>query len=52
MEDLKLVLIDGQLTPFVTKKIKPAKGRFEGDPKGMLSGEAYLRNWKVNNGED
>jgi len=36
----------------VTKKIKPFKGRFEGDPKGAFSGEAYLNKWKVENGED
>jgi large subunit ribosomal protein L41 len=40
-----------QLTPFVTRKIKPTRGRFEGDPKGALSGEAYLARWKLENGE-
>ncbi|TVY27644.1 54S ribosomal protein, mitochondrial [Lachnellula hyalina] len=45
-------LKDFKLTPFVTKKIKPFKGRFEGDPKGAFSGEAYLNKWKVENGED
>ncbi|KAG0648719.1 hypothetical protein D0Z07_4649 [Hyphodiscus hymeniophilus] len=47
-KDLK----DFKLTPFVTKRIRPMKGRFEGDPKGALSGEAYLRKWKAENGED
>lgn len=46
------MLIDFQLTPFVTRKMKPIKGRFEGDPKGALSGEAYLKKWKEENGED
>lgn len=41
-----------QLTPFVSKKIEPAKGRFEGDPKGALSGEGYLKRWKEENGSD
>ena len=41
-----------QLTPFVTKKMKPTKGNFEGDSKGGLSGEAYLKRWKVENGTD
>ncbi|PSS13069.1 hypothetical protein M430DRAFT_106012 [Amorphotheca resinae ATCC 22711] len=45
-------LKDFKLTPFVTRKIKPTRGRFEGDPKGALSGEAYLSRWKVENGED
>jgi large subunit ribosomal protein L41 len=36
----------------VTKKIKPVKGRFEGDPKGAFSGEAFLKKWKDENGED
>ena len=41
-----------QLTPFVTKKIQPARGRFENDPKGAFSPEAYLEKWKAENGED
>src|SRR4051794_2581542 len=44
------MLIDTQLTPFVTRTIEPVKGRFEGDPKGALSGEAYLSRWKIENG--
>ncbi|ESZ94696.1 hypothetical protein SBOR_4947 [Sclerotinia borealis F-4128] len=35
-----------KLSPFVTKKITPPRGRFENDPKGAFSGEAYLRKWK------
>jgi hypothetical protein len=46
------LLIDVQLTPFVTKKISVSKGRFEGDKKGAFSGEAYLAKWKAENGED
>ncbi|RFU31667.1 hypothetical protein B7463_g4676, partial [Scytalidium lignicola] len=45
-------LKDFKLTPFVTRKMKPIKGRFERDPKGALSGEAYLAKWKAENGED
>lgn len=41
-----------QLTPFVTTKIKATKGRFENDPKGAFSAEAYLAKWKSENGED
>ncbi|KAL7270362.1 60S ribosomal protein L27, mitochondrial [Rhizina undulata] len=38
------------LTPFVTMKLKPTKGRFEyGSP---LSGEGYLARWKAENGEN
>jgi large subunit ribosomal protein L41 len=32
--------------------MKPIRGRFEGDPKGALSGKAYLARWKAENGED
>lgn len=41
-----------QLTPFVTTKIRATKGRFENDPKGAFSPEAYLTKWKAENGED
>lgn len=44
-------LKDFNLTPFVTTKIKPTRGRFE-DPKGAFSAEAYLAKWKLENGED
>ena len=46
------IRLSSQLTPFVSKKIAPAKGRFEGDPKGALSGEGYLKRWKEENGSD
>ncbi|KAI9825394.1 MAG: hypothetical protein M1832_001124 [Thelocarpon impressellum] len=45
-------LKDFTLTPFVTRKMKPTRGRFEGDPKGALSGLRYLARWKEENGED
>ncbi|KAG4439175.1 hypothetical protein IFR05_005328 [Cadophora sp. M221] len=41
-----------KLTPFVTKVMEKTTGRFAGDPKGAFSGEAYLRKWKEENGED
>ncbi|KAG9246083.1 mitochondrial ribosomal protein L27-domain-containing protein [Calycina marina] len=41
-----------KLTPFVTKNIEEVRGRFEGDPKGAFSGEAFIRRWKIENGED
>ncbi|KAI9806029.1 MAG: hypothetical protein M1833_004436 [Piccolia ochrophora] len=41
-----------QLSPFVTRRMKPTKGRFEGDPAGALSGRRYLESWKVENGQD
>jgi large subunit ribosomal protein L41 len=46
------LLTNLQLTPFVTKKMKPTRGRFEGDPKGALSPDRYLARWKMENGED
>lgn len=50
---IKCVLILGsQLTPFVTETFRRSKGRFEGDPKGALSGERYLKKWKQENGSD
>ncbi|KAF6237842.1 hypothetical protein HO173_004043 [Letharia columbiana] len=45
-------LKDCKLTPFVTRKMRPSKGRFEGEFKGPLSGEAYLKRWKEENGTD
>ncbi|CAD6568340.1 MAG: hypothetical protein ASARMPREDX12_001373 [Alectoria sarmentosa] len=45
-------LKDCKLTPFVTKRMKPTKGRFEGESKGGLSGEGYLKRWKEENGTD
>ncbi|MCJ1246325.1 hypothetical protein MMC30_003532 [Trapelia coarctata] len=41
-----------KLTPFVTKNMEPLKGDFRGDPKGGLSGERYLDQWKRENGVD
>jgi large subunit ribosomal protein L41 len=41
-----------QLTPFVTKKMKPTRGRFDGDAKGALSANRYLNRWKMENGDD
>jgi len=45
-------LKDFHLSPFITRRMKPTKGRFEGDPKGAFSGDAYLKRWKAENGED
>ncbi|KAI9839427.1 MAG: hypothetical protein M1837_002076 [Sclerophora amabilis] len=45
-------LKDFNLTPFVTRKIKVTRGRFEGNPKGGFSGERYLDRWKQENGDD
>ncbi len=45
-------LIGEQLSPFVSRKMRPTRGRFEGDPKGALSGALYLSRWKRENGED
>ncbi|KAI9844527.1 MAG: hypothetical protein M1838_002154 [Thelocarpon superellum] len=45
-------LRDFQLTPFVTRTMKPTRGRFQGLSKGPLSAERYLERWKVENGED
>ncbi|RKF66031.1 54S ribosomal protein L27, mitochondrial [Golovinomyces cichoracearum] len=44
-------LKDFKLTPFVTKKVWPKRGKFD-DPKGAFSGEAYLARWKRENGTD
>jgi len=44
-------LIRWQLTPFVSMKIRKRRGQFNGDPKGSVSGEAYLAKWKHENGE-
>ncbi|KAL9137645.1 MAG: hypothetical protein Q9175_001134 [Cornicularia normoerica] len=45
-------LKDCKLTPFVTQKLRPTKGRFEGESKGALSGHRYLARWKEENGTD
>ncbi|KAI1175936.1 mitochondrial ribosomal protein L27-domain-containing protein [Nemania sp. FL0916] len=39
-----------KLTPFVTAKMDPVKGRYEGYPKGPKSPELYLDRWKAENG--
>ena len=54
LEDTAVLRVDvlSQLTPSVTKTFRPSKGRFEGDPKGALSGERYLNRWKEENGSD
>ncbi|MCJ1459422.1 hypothetical protein MMC28_009800 [Mycoblastus sanguinarius] len=45
-------LKDCKLTPFVTKRMKPTRGSFEGHAKGALSGEIYVKRWKEENGKD
>lgn len=40
-----------QLTPFVTKKIKPSPGDY-GTANGPSTGSFYLNRWKQENGED
>jgi large subunit ribosomal protein L41 len=46
------LFLPSQLTPFVTKKVDVPMGRFEGDPKGPLSGELYLKRWERENGHN
>ncbi|KAI0408485.1 mitochondrial ribosomal protein L27-domain-containing protein [Xylaria palmicola] len=41
-----------KLTPFVTPKIEPTKGRYEGYRLGPKSPELYLDRWKAENGLD
>ncbi|EWC45804.1 hypothetical protein DRE_05141 [Drechslerella stenobrocha 248] len=41
-------LLDCKLTPFVTKKIEPLKGKF--GKAGPMSGTSYLERWKHMNG--
>ncbi|RYO75092.1 hypothetical protein DL770_005793 [Monosporascus sp. CRB-9-2] len=41
-----------KLTPFVTRKVAPQRGRYEGYPKGPKSPELYLDRWKAENGLD
>ncbi|CZS95659.1 related to MRPL27-mitochondrial ribosomal protein, large subunit [Rhynchosporium agropyri] len=41
-----------KLTPFITKNMAARPSRFQGDPKGAFSGEAYLQKWKDENGEE
>ncbi|OTA62271.1 50S ribosomal protein YmL27 [Hypoxylon sp. EC38] len=41
-----------KLTPFVTRKVRPTRGRYEGYPMGPKSPELYLDRWKAENGLD
>ncbi|KAI1183205.1 mitochondrial ribosomal protein L27-domain-containing protein [Nemania serpens] len=41
-----------KLTPFVTSKVEPTKGRYEGYALGPKSPELYLDRWKAENGLD
>ncbi|KAI5866101.1 mitochondrial ribosomal protein L27-domain-containing protein [Durotheca rogersii] len=41
-----------KLTPFVTKKMPPTRGRYEGYAMGPKSAEVYLNRWKAENGLD
>lgn len=41
-----------RLSPFVTKKMEPLRGKFGIDPKGANSGERYLQLWRKENGVD
>jgi len=47
-----LLINQTQLTPFVTNKIEPMKGRYEGYALGPKSPELYLDRWKAENGLD
>ncbi|KAF8467612.1 mitochondrial ribosomal protein L27-domain-containing protein [Kalaharituber pfeilii] len=38
------------LTPFVTKKLPYTRGRYAGE-EGPMSGELFLKRWKVENGQ-
>ncbi|KAJ2996992.1 hypothetical protein NUW58_g786 [Xylaria curta] len=40
------------LTPFVTAKMEPTRGRYEGYALGPKSPELYLDRWKAENGLD
>jgi len=40
-----------QLTPFVTMKMKPTRGRF-GPDEHPISGAVFLSKWKAENGEN
>ncbi|KAI1380170.1 mitochondrial ribosomal protein L27-domain-containing protein [Hypoxylon crocopeplum] len=41
-----------KLTPFVTRKVHPTKGRYQGYAMGPKSPEFYLDRWKAENGLD
>ena len=40
------------MTPFITNKVTPARGRYEGYRLGPKSPELYLDRWKAENGVD
>lgn len=41
-----------QLTPFVSKTIKPLYGLYQGIPQGPKNPQVYLDRWKAENGVD
>lgn len=41
-----------QLTPFVSKTIKPLHGLYQGNTKGPRDPQVYLDRWKAENGVD
>ncbi|KAK7931460.1 hypothetical protein PG985_002172 [Apiospora marii] len=41
-----------KLSPFVTRKVEPARGEYTGYAKGPKSPEMYLERWKEQNGLD
>ncbi|KAF3068488.1 54S ribosomal protein L27, mitochondrial [Daldinia childiae] len=41
-----------KLTPFITSRIRPTRGRYEGYSMGPKSPELYLERWKAENGLD
>lgn len=47
---VKLVADGIQLTPFVSKTVKPLFGLYHGNPKGPKDPQVYLDRWKAENG--
>jgi len=45
-------LTDFKLTPFVTNKVRPVWGGFEGDKLGPRNPKTYISRWKSENGLD
>lgn len=41
-----------QLTPFVSKTVKPLFGLYQGHSKGPRDPQVYLDRWKAENGVD
>lgn len=41
-----------QLTPFVSKTVKPLYSLYQGVPKGPKNPQVYLDRWKAENGLD